>query len=187
VIPCSCPCRVLFVLVFAVDVLSWAELLSHGLGHVLVIRRNAHCDSFLVRRVDNELVERDQLSHRQSQYHQLGNRDNLKMTARNNEGDDMSNVHCSMSASGNTARKGASRHMLRRSSVVEAQIFEVDICDRPPTNMFAQFQNSYRRMEESLQRLTDSIAAYNPSPTAADDLLAADDIVNEDLERCRCS
>ena len=52
--------------------------------------------------------------------------------------------------------------------------------------MFAQFQNSYRRMEESLQRLTDSIAAYNPSPSAADDLLAADDTVNEDLEKCRC-
>lgn len=49
--------------------------------------------------------------------------------------------------------------------------------------MYAQFQNSYRRMEESLQRLTDSIAAYNPSPSAADDLLAADDAVNEDLER----
>ena len=40
-------------------------------------------------------------------------------------------------------------------------------------------------MEESLQRLTDSIAAYNPSPVAADDLLAADDTVNEDLERCK--
>jgi hypothetical protein len=52
--------------------------------------------------------------------------------------------------------------------------------------MFAQFQHSYRRMEESLQRLTDSIAAYNPSPTAADHLLAADDAVNHDLETCRC-
>lgn len=49
--------------------------------------------------------------------------------------------------------------------------------------MFAQFQTSYRRMEESLQRLTDSIAAYNPSPAAADALLAADDAVNEDLDR----
>lgn len=49
--------------------------------------------------------------------------------------------------------------------------------------MFSQFQTSYRRMEESLQRLTDSIAAYNPSPAAADDLVAADDAVNEDLER----
>jgi hypothetical protein len=52
--------------------------------------------------------------------------------------------------------------------------------------MYAQFQNSYRRMEESLQRLTDSIAAYNPSPAYADDLLAADDAVNEDLERRTC-
>jgi hypothetical protein len=41
-------------------------------------------------------------------------------------------------------------------------------------------------MEESLQRLTDSIAAYNPSPAAADELLAADDAVNEDLERRMC-
>jgi hypothetical protein len=52
--------------------------------------------------------------------------------------------------------------------------------------MYAQFQNSYRRMEESLQRLTDSIAAYNPSPAYADDLLAADDAVNEDLDRRTC-
>lgn len=52
--------------------------------------------------------------------------------------------------------------------------------------MNAQFQNSYRRMEESLQRLTDSIAAYNPSPAAADELLAADDAVNEDLDRRTC-
>lgn len=52
--------------------------------------------------------------------------------------------------------------------------------------MYARFQNSYRRMEESLQRLTDSIAAYNPSPTAAEELIAADDAVNEDLERRKC-
>lgn len=52
--------------------------------------------------------------------------------------------------------------------------------------MYAQFQNSYRRMEESLQRLTDSIAAYNPSPAAADELLAADNAVNEDLDRRTC-
>lgn len=54
-------------------------------------------------------------------------------------------------------------------------------------NMFAQFQTSYRRMEDSLQRLTDSIAAYNPSPAAADELLAADDAVNEDLEQRKWS
>lgn len=53
--------------------------------------------------------------------------------------------------------------------------------------MFAQFQTSYRRMEDSLQRLTDSIAAYNPSPAAADELLAADDAVNEDLEQRKWS
>ncbi|KAK3116200.1 hypothetical protein LTR53_003694 [Teratosphaeriaceae sp. CCFEE 6253] len=37
-------------------------------------------------------------------------------------------------------------------------------------------------MEHSLQRLTDSIAAYNPSTTAADELVAADDALSEDLE-----
>nr|POE51142.1 mediator of rna polymerase ii transcription subunit 4 [Quercus suber] len=49
--------------------------------------------------------------------------------------------------------------------------------------MMAEFQSSYQRMEQSLQRLTDSIAAYNPSIAAADELAAADDVVNEQLER----
>lgn len=49
--------------------------------------------------------------------------------------------------------------------------------------MLSQLQASYQRMEQSLQRLTDSIAAYNPSPAAADDLLAADEGVDADLER----
>jgi hypothetical protein len=99
----------------------------------------------------------------------------------------MSTVHRTSLTSGKAARNNASRRELRRSGVVvEAQTSKLDSCDRPPPNMFAQFQNSYRRMEESLQRLTDSIAAYNPSPSAADDLLAADDTVNEDLEKCRC-
>ncbi|KAK0346130.1 hypothetical protein LTR91_012803 [Friedmanniomyces endolithicus] len=47
--------------------------------------------------------------------------------------------------------------------------------------MLSQFQASYRRMDQSLQRLTDSIAAYNPSTAAADELVAADDALNEDL------
>lgn len=38
-------------------------------------------------------------------------------------------------------------------------------------------------MDQSLQRLTDSIASYNPSTTAADDLVAADDALNKDLEQ----
>lgn len=50
--------------------------------------------------------------------------------------------------------------------------------------MLSQLQASYQRMEQSLQKLTDSIAAYNPSPAAADELLAADDGVNADLEKC---
>jgi len=50
--------------------------------------------------------------------------------------------------------------------------------------MLSRFQTSSERLDRSLQTLTDSIAAYNPSPTAAEDLLAADDALNEDLE-CR--
>lgn len=49
--------------------------------------------------------------------------------------------------------------------------------------MLSQFQASYQRLEQSLDRLTESIAAYNPSPNAADDLVAADDVVNTNLER----
>lgn len=51
--------------------------------------------------------------------------------------------------------------------------------------MFSQFQASYQRVEQSLQRLTDSIAAYNPNISAADDLVAADEAVNKDFEQCR--
>ncbi|KAK5687782.1 hypothetical protein LTS10_001922 [Elasticomyces elasticus] len=47
--------------------------------------------------------------------------------------------------------------------------------------MLSQLQSSYQRIDASLQRLTDSIAAYNPSPTAASDLLAADDALTTDL------
>lgn len=49
--------------------------------------------------------------------------------------------------------------------------------------MYAQFQGSYQRMEQSLQRLTDSIAAYNPSPTAAEELVAVDEEINKHLEQ----
>lgn len=54
------------------------------------------------------------------------------------------------------------------------------------TKMFTQFQGSYQRLEQSLQRLTDSIAAYNPSVTAADELLGANEEVDQDLEKRRC-
>ncbi|KAK3657646.1 hypothetical protein LTR56_002421 [Elasticomyces elasticus] len=47
--------------------------------------------------------------------------------------------------------------------------------------MLSQLQSTYQRIDASLQRLTDSIAAYNPSPTAASDLLAADDALTTDL------
>lgn len=49
--------------------------------------------------------------------------------------------------------------------------------------MLSQFQTSYQRLEQSLDRLTESIAAYNPSPNAADELVAADHVVNKNLER----
>lgn len=49
--------------------------------------------------------------------------------------------------------------------------------------MLSQFQASYQRVEASLQKLTDSIAAYNPSITAADELVAADDAVQINREQ----
>jgi hypothetical protein len=49
--------------------------------------------------------------------------------------------------------------------------------------MLSQFQASYQRVESSLQRLTESIAAYNPSTSAADELVAANDAVNENLDQ----
>lgn len=49
--------------------------------------------------------------------------------------------------------------------------------------MLSQFQASYQRMEQGLQRLTESIAAYNPSTAAADELVAADDALNDNFEQ----
>lgn len=51
--------------------------------------------------------------------------------------------------------------------------------------MLSQFQASYQRVETSLQKLTDSIAAYNPSAIAAAELLAADAVVNQQLDECK--
>ena len=48
--------------------------------------------------------------------------------------------------------------------------------------MLSQFQASYQRLEQSLDRLTESIAAYNPSISAAEELAAADQIVDDDLD-----
>lgn len=52
-------------------------------------------------------------------------------------------------------------------------------------NMYAQFQASYQRVEASLQKLTDSIAAYKPSVSAADELVAADEGVKQNLDECK--
>ncbi|RMY71560.1 hypothetical protein D0863_05079 [Hortaea werneckii] len=49
-------------------------------------------------------------------------------------------------------------------------------------SMLEGFQASYQRMEQALQRLVDSIAAYNPLPAASDELLAADDELGNHLE-----
>lgn len=53
--------------------------------------------------------------------------------------------------------------------------------------MYSQFQASYQRVEASLQKLTDSIAAYNPSTTAADELAVADDAVQQNVETCKAA
>ncbi|KAH9807337.1 mediator of RNA polymerase II transcription subunit 4-like [Teratosphaeria destructans] len=49
--------------------------------------------------------------------------------------------------------------------------------------MDAQFHTSFQRMEQALQRLTDTIAAYSPSTTAADELVAADDALSANLKQ----
>lgn len=49
--------------------------------------------------------------------------------------------------------------------------------------MLSTFQTRYGRMEQALNSLIESIAAYNPSLAAADELVAADDEVNEALEQ----
>ena len=52
---------------------------------------------------------------------------------------------------------------------------------RFPT-MLSTLQARYQRMEKALDALVDSVTAYNPSVTAADELVAADEDVNESLE-----
>lgn len=50
--------------------------------------------------------------------------------------------------------------------------------------MLSIFQVRYARMDQALNALIESIASYNPSLAAADELVAADDEVNEALEQC---
>lgn len=49
--------------------------------------------------------------------------------------------------------------------------------------MLAAFHESYQRVEQSLQRLTDSIASYNPSVKEAEELVAADAAVSKNLDQ----
>lgn len=43
-------------------------------------------------------------------------------------------------------------------------------------------QTRYQRVEKALDALIESITAYNPSQSAADELVAADEAVNQGLE-----
>jgi len=49
--------------------------------------------------------------------------------------------------------------------------------------MLSQLQGRFQRLEQALVRLTDSIAAYNPSPLAASELEEADEALAKDLEQ----
>jgi hypothetical protein len=51
--------------------------------------------------------------------------------------------------------------------------------------MLSQFQASYQRVETSLQKLTESIAAYTPSVSASDELVAADELVQGNVKQRR--
>jgi len=53
------------------------------------------------------------------------------------------------------------------------------------STMLSTLQARYQRMEKALDALVDSVTAYNPSVTAADELVAADEDVNEGLEERR--
>ncbi|KAK5115506.1 hypothetical protein LTR62_001165 [Meristemomyces frigidus] len=51
------------------------------------------------------------------------------------------------------------------------------------TSMAAQMEAVYKRVDTSLQRLIDSIAAYAPSTSAADELVVAESALSEGLEK----
>jgi len=44
----------------------------------------------------------------------------------------------------------------------------------------------FQRLDTALNTLIDSITTYNPSPAAANDLVAADDALSEGLEQRIC-
>lgn len=50
------------------------------------------------------------------------------------------------------------------------------------TAMLSILQTRYQRVEKALDKLVDSITAYNPSQTAAEELVVADEAVSEGLE-----
>lgn len=49
--------------------------------------------------------------------------------------------------------------------------------------MYATLQSRYQRVEKALDNLLDSVTAYNPSTSAADELVAADKETNQALEQ----
>lgn len=78
------------------------------------------------------------------------------------------------------------KHSPRFHATSDPQAFTTQLqhlLSRHTSAMLSQFQASYQRVEQSLQRLTDSIASYNPSVHDADELVAADEAVNQDLDR----
>ena len=53
--------------------------------------------------------------------------------------------------------------------------------------MLSTLQTRYQRVEKALDALIESVSAYAPSLTAADELVAADEAVNESLEERECA
>jgi hypothetical protein len=49
--------------------------------------------------------------------------------------------------------------------------------------MLSVFQTRFQRLETALNTLVESVAAYNPSVSAADALVAADEELDESLEQ----
>lgn len=49
--------------------------------------------------------------------------------------------------------------------------------------MLSVFQTRFQRLETALNTLVESVAAYNPSISAADVLVAADEELDESLEQ----
>jgi hypothetical protein len=50
--------------------------------------------------------------------------------------------------------------------------------------MNSLLQTQFTGVEVALSALVDSISSYNPSPAAAQNLVAADDALNASLEQC---